>query len=113
MWKKGRQNSGYKIITLINRKINLFKLYGFDSYIIKYNKGHFIPPHKDLVKFGRHYRINIILFNSNKEGGKFICEEYKTYFFKRIILFRPDLCEHSVSECDGNRVILSIGWLLK
>ena len=46
-----------------------------------------------------------------KSGGDFIC---KTPIFcsKRIKLFRPDICEHSVTKVvSGNRYLLSLGWV--
>ena len=110
MWNIGRQNTGYKKLTIFNKKINLFNFYGFDTYIIKYIDGNYIPKHIDEVKFGKHYRINIIL--KKCEGGEFICKNYKSYLNGRIIFFRPDLEEHEVTVCKGTRLILSIGWLI-
>ncbi len=109
-WDLGRQKTGYKRLTLFNCKINLFKFYGFDTHIIKYDDGNFIPPHKDKVKFGKHHRMNIILWSSG--GGEFICNNSKKFLWDKIIYFRPDIEEHSVSPCEGKRIVLSIGWLI-
>lgn len=108
-WVYGRQLTGYKTLTLLNVKLPIFKFYGFDLHIIKYNKGDYIPPHKDPVKFGKHHRINFIIWKGR--GGKFLCNNSKKYLFDRIIYFRPDLEEHAVSLCKGLRIVLSIGWL--
>jgi hypothetical protein len=84
----------------------------FDCYLIRYPIGSAIPPHKDQVSEGRHFRMNLVLKKS-RAGGEFLC---KTPIFatQRIKLFRPDLCEHSVTTVEGSpRYILSLGWVLK
>jgi hypothetical protein len=64
---------------------------GFDAYLLKYEAGMLLPTHKDPVKNGRHYRINITL----RGKGILFCEKV---IFKLwcIYMFRPDLYEHSV-----------------
>lgn len=111
IWKLGRQMTKYKTLTLLNWKVNFFKFYGCDLHLIWYSKSHYIPPHTDPVKFGRHYRINIVLIKS-KSGGEFICEKAKRFFWGRILYFRPDVMEHSVTECSDTRFVLSFGWLM-
>jgi len=107
-WSKGRQDSGYK-------KIKLFvsKQYRFDCYLIKYEKGDFIPKHKDNVDDKYiHNRINVLLKKADK-GGEFYCDNYKI-FLNRIIFFQASEEIHSVSKIEkGTRLILSIGWLTK
>ncbi len=84
----------------------------FDSYLIRYPEGSEIPPHTDQVTTGRHYRLNIIL-KSPREGGEFICAK-PIFATRRIKLFRPDACEHSVTRVvGGNRYVFSLGWVRK
>lgn len=105
-WQKGRQNSGYEKMLLAGT----YWPFKFDCYLLKFKTGAKIPTHKDPVKKGKHFRLNIILKKAFK-GGKFICDKV-IYKNDRIIYFRPDLHEHSVTEIkDGTRYILSIGWI--
>lgn len=106
-WENGRQNSGYKKLLLFKSNL-LFKC---DLYLLSFSKGSEIKPHVDKVDFGNHYRLNIV-FKKPQIGGDFICN--KTIVnMKRIILFRPDLYEHSVSKIkSGKRLVLSFGFLL-
>lgn len=106
-WQRGRQDTGYDKMLLLAMSWPL----PLDSYLIHYPEGSEIPPHRDPVKSGRHYRLNIIL-KSCGAGGEFICET-SMFTTKRIKLFRPDLHEHSVTKViDGSRYVLSIGWIL-
>jgi len=106
-WQSGRQGSGYD-------KMLLFTLpwpIPFDSYLIRYPEGSSVPPHKDPVQVGRHYRLNIIL-KASTSGGEFVCSN-PIHESRRIKLFRPDDCEHSVTLVQGgSRYVLSIGWVL-
>ncbi len=102
-WKKGRQHTGYDILTIISF---LF----FDIHLIRYNAGNFIPKHIDAVDKHKHHRINIVL-QQPKYSGIFICDKAKRYLFGRIIYFRPDIMEHSVTICNTQRLVLSIGWV--
>jgi hypothetical protein len=107
-WQRGRQDTGYDKVLLLTGKWPL----GFDCYLIKYPEGSSIPPHKDPVATGRHYRLNIILWKS-PEGGEFVCDN-PILSLPRIKLFRPDQSEHSVTTVKGgSRYILSIGWIFK
>lgn len=106
-WQSGRQGSGYDKMLLLTAPWPV----PFDSYLIRYPEGSSIPPHRDPVQTGRHYRLNIVL-KAPKSGGEFLCEN-PIYQSRRIKLFRPDICEHSVSKVQGgSRYILSIGWVL-
>lgn len=106
MWKYGRQNSGYKTLTLW--KSTRLKT---DGYIIHYPDGSHIPPHTDPASPGyAHHRVNIIL-KPPTSGGAFQCDTFKKW--GPIIYFRPDLYEHSVTPCQGSRWIFSFGWLKK
>ena len=107
-WEQGRQETGYAKMLLFTGVWPL----KFDSYILKYPDGAFIPPHTDPVKTGRHYRLNIVLKNA-PQGGEFICGN-PIFESKRIKFFRPDACEHSLTKVQGgSRYVLSIGWIKK
>lgn len=106
-WQRGRQGSGYDKMLLLTAPWPL----PFDSYLIRYPEGSSIPPHTDPVQRGRHYRLNVIL-KSPQAGGEFVCDK-PLFATERIKLFRPDQCEHSVTEVKGgSRYVLSIGWVL-
>jgi hypothetical protein len=67
-WEKGRQNTGYdKLLWAINPFI-----IPFDCYLLRVPEGTQIPPHRDPVTAGRHYRLNIIVKRS-PSGGEFVC----------------------------------------
>jgi hypothetical protein len=91
-WQNGRQHGcEYKKFPLWYFKIWKF---GFDCYILKYNSNQTLPGHKDPIKDGKHWRLNVGYGVSN-----FVCE--KLIFGKKlgkftIFLFRPDLYEHSL-----------------
>jgi len=105
-WTKGRQEGcDYKKFTFI-----YFKLYkfGFDGYILKYEKDQILPEHVDPVNDGDHYRLNVGYGKS-----KFTCE--KTIFtFKigniSVYLFRPDLYKHSLRTYEKTTK-LSLGFV--
>lgn len=106
-WQRGRQGTGYDKMLLVTAKWPL----PFDSYLIRYPEGSAIPPHTDPVQSGRHYRLNVVL-KSPKSGGEFICAT-PIFATKRIKLFRPDACEHSVTQVvGGSRYVFSLGWVL-
>jgi len=101
-WRKGRQDSGYSKLTLLN-------ILFFDLYVLKFPVNSEIAPHTDRAK-RPHYRLNVILKRA-ADGGEFICSE-TILDWSRIKLFRPDLHEHSVTKITkGTRWVLSIGWL--
>ncbi|WP_431635496.1 hypothetical protein ACQVBX_16595 [Dyella sp. KULCS107] len=106
-WQKGRQGSGYDKMLLLTGRWPL----PFDSYLIRYPEGSEIPPHTDPVTEGRHYRLNLVL-KSPKLGGDFVCAS-PIFASRRIKLFRPDACEHSVTKvAGGSRYVLSLGWVI-
>jgi hypothetical protein len=106
-WQAGRQGSGYDKMLLLAASWPL----RFDSYLIRYPEGSEIPPHTDPVQAGKHYRLNIIL-KSPQAGGEFMCAA-PIFASKRIKLFRPDRCEHSVSRViGGSRYVFSVGWVI-
>lgn len=105
-WQSGRQGTGYDKMLLFTLSWPL----AFDSYLIRYPEGSEIPPHTDPVQLGRHYRLNVIL-KSPRSGGEFVCAN-PIYSSRRIKLFRPDACEHSVTRVEGgSRYVLSLGWI--
>jgi hypothetical protein len=107
-WQRGRQNSGYDKMLLLQSWWPL----PFDVYLLRYPEGAEVPPHRDTVSFGRHYRLNIILTRP-QAGGEFVCAQ-PLFATNRIKLFRPDLEEHSVSRVrQGTRYVLSLGWVLR
>ena len=107
-WQRGRQGTGYDKMLLLTARWPL----PFDSYVIRYPEGSEIPPHTDPVQAGRHYRLNIVL-KSSPSGGEFVCAA-PIYASRRIKLFRPDACEHSVTRVvGGSRYVLSVGWVRK
>ena len=107
-WQRGRQGTGYDKMLLLTARWPL----PFDSYLICYPEGAEIPPHTDPVQAGCHYRLNIVI-KSSPSGGEFVCAT-PIYASRRIKLFRPDVCEHSVTRVvGGSRYVLSLGWVLK
>jgi len=106
-WQKGRQGTGYDKMLLATGSWPV----PFDSYLIRYPEGSAIPPHTDPVRSGRHYRLNIIL-KSPRSGGEFVCAD-PIFASRRIKLFRPDACEHSVTQVvGGSRYVFSLGLVL-
>src|SRR5689334_17051929 len=93
-WQEGRQETGYLKMLLLSSYLPI----PFDIYLLKYVEGSFVPPHKDVVKKGHHYRLNIIL-KKPQAGGDFICQG-AIVNRPRIKLFRPDLYEHSITKIE-------------
>ncbi len=110
-WKKGRQNSGYYKLSLIES--NLFK---FDMHVLKMPTGSFINLHQDPITpehkalgYNEHHRLNIVI--KRAFGGIFWSKSLGRVY-DRIIRFRPDIDQHSVKKVEhGTRYVLSIGWL--
>jgi hypothetical protein len=107
-WDKGRQKTGYDKMLLLANPI----LLPFDCYLLHFPEGSGIPPHRDPVKSGRHFRLNFVIKRSPR-GGEFVCDQ-PIFQSKRLNLFRSDRCTHSVTTVEGgSRYVLSIGWVLK
>lgn len=82
----------------------------FDMYLLKFPVGSEIPPHTDTLREGKHYRLNFVLKQA-REGEVFLCNS-PIFETNRVKLFRPDITEHEVSKIrQGNRYVLSIGWV--
>ena len=107
-WDRGRQGTGYDKLLLLENHV----LLPFDGYLLRYPAGSSVPPHRDRVQGGRHFRLNIVLKRS-PGGGEFVCER-PLYRSARVNLFRSDLSEHAVTRVEGgSRYVLSIGWVLR
>jgi hypothetical protein len=105
-WREGRQRSGYDKMLLLQSAWPL----PFDVYLLRFREGSEIPPHTDAVASGRHYRCNVVV-RSAKQGGEFVCAT-PIFATRRIKLFRPDACVHSVTRVvEGTRYVLSVGWV--
>lgn len=101
-WIPGRQGGDYKKKLLATMYIP--RIFGFDMYMLKFAPNCHLREHRDSVKRGRHYRLNIIL----KGKGDFKCE--KTIInTRRVVLFRPDKYLHSMQNDGNERKVLSIG----
>ncbi len=95
-WIPGRQkNCEYKKLCLWYFRI--WK-WGFDAYILKYNARTFLPIHTDVVKNGRHYRLNIKLWGQAQFfiSEKPLSSKYNSTY-KRINFFQPDLYYHALN----------------
>lgn len=103
-WEPGRQGSGY-----FKRK--LFGWSWGDCYLLKYPEGSRVPPHRDPVPTGRHFRLNIELRKA-RDGGEFYGGA-PIVNHGRVVLFRPDMHVHAVSPVyEGTRWVLSLGAVL-
>lgn len=106
-WAAGRQGTGYE-------KLKLFELrwpVKTDAYILRFDKGVGVTPHTDPVRDGRHYRMNITLVKP-KYGATFMCRR-KIVDWWRVVVFRPDVEEHSMTPAMcGPLYLLSVGWVV-
>jgi len=106
-WEESRQANGYTKLLLA---ANPF-LIPFDCHLLRYAEGSQTPPHRDPVRAGRHFRLNIVLKHA-PAGGEFICSD-AIFHSSRLNLFRSDICTHSVTQVKGgSRYVLSFGWVL-
>lgn len=103
-WQAGRNKEcSYQKFPLWNFRLWKF---GFDAYIIKYEPSTILPKHKDPVKGGKHWRLNIKL----KGVATFIANEC-FYINKTFIVFRPDIVEHSLIVYRKGCTKLSLGFV--
>jgi len=85
----------------------LFRSRRLSIYLVRYSAGHQVVPHVDMVSEGRLYKLNLVVVKP-ASGGEFRCERNLLNWSGRIIVFRPDLYQHSVSRIEsGNRWLLS------
>lgn len=105
IWESGRLGTGYdKMLLAFFRKC-------FDCWVLRFPVGSYIMTHKDPVENGRHYRLNIVL-KRPPQGGEFVCSD-TIFEMPRVVLFRPDIAEHSMKRVyGGSGYALSIGWVL-
>lgn len=90
-WTKGRQDSTqYEKWCFLYWK---FFCFGFDGYLLRYKENQQLPIHRDPIKDGRHYRLNIKL----KGKCKFWCTRTIWNWGERIVYFRPDLFFHNLT----------------
>ncbi|MGB5856027.1 MAG: hypothetical protein WBH20_12330 [Oceanisphaera sp.] len=91
---------------VINRGLLHFRRLSVN--LVTYPKGHSVMKHHDPMGSGSYYKLNVVMIKA-QEGGVFETERVIFSLFNRVILFRPDLYEHSVSTITrGKRVLLSI-----
>jgi len=103
-WVRGRQeNAVYFKSCIFSFKVYKF---GFDCYILKYPPNTSLPRHKDPVKNGRHWRLNITL---KGKSTFYLFTEKGLKRFYRFCLFRPDIQEHWVQSYEKGCLKLSIG----
>jgi hypothetical protein len=89
-WQKGRQKqTEYEKFPLWYFRIWKF---GFDGYILRYQRGTSLNLHRDPIEGGKHWRLNIKLYGD----AMFFQENRGTLKRSRIVLFRPDLHLHSL-----------------
>ena len=106
-WKKGRENTGYEQLLLF---INPFVI-PFNCWLLRFPEGSHLPPHRDTLRSGRHFRLNIIVKRS-PSGGEFVCAD-PIFQTRRLKFFRSDTSTHSVTRVvGGSRYVISIGWIL-
>ena len=91
---------------VINR--SLLHLRRLTINLVTYPEGHRVMRHNDPMGNGSYYKLNVVLIKP-EEGGVFETDRVIFSIFNRIILFRPDLYDHSVSTImRGKRVLLSV-----
>lgn len=106
-WRAGRQEK------TVYQKFPLwyFRIWkwGFDAYVLKYAPNTKLDWHKDPVKGGKHWRLNVKL----KGFATFLIEKSNgcTIYFKRCIFFRPDIQEHKLNVYGKGCTKLSFGFV--
>jgi hypothetical protein len=83
-WEKGRQGTGYDKSLIF---VSPFPV-PFDCYLLRFPEGTEIPPHRDPVTTGRHYRLNVVIKRA-LSGGDFICAD-PMLDWRRLKFFRSD-----------------------
>lgn len=107
-WESGRQGTGYDKLLLATGPLPV----PFDCYLLRFPPGTEVPPHRDALETGRHYRLNVVLRGAER-GGEFVCSD-PLFASRHIKLFRPDRSVHAVTRVEGRtRWVLSVGWVLR
>lgn len=101
-WRPGRQNAAYDVFAFY--QFVLFG-WGFDAHLIRYRAPVHLPRHTDRVEGKEHFRLNVIIGSVGSPDYAATILNIKN----RIILFRPDISEHSVAVERGSRYVLSFG----
>jgi hypothetical protein len=109
-WEHGRQGTGY----LKHRLASAMWPIPWDVYLLKFPPGSHIPRHRDLSVLGRHYRLNVTLWNAHPKHPFQSTGWLWRGFGRRVVLFRPDIHAHAVRRIEiGTRYVLSFGWLCR
>ncbi len=104
-WLPGRQaKTHYWKFPLWSFRIWKF---GFDAYILKYKPTTLLDWHKDPVKNGKHWRLNIKL----KGWATFEVKGKAWWLPLGITVFRPDLYEHRLMVYQYGCTKLSFGFV--
>lgn len=112
-WRDGRQDSGYKILTIYWFYLPYFET---DCHLIYYPTGSRLPVHRDkfynLGQEMNHYRLNILL-KKPKTGGKFFCRKTIINWW-RVSLFKASKWTHGVTKVEnGERLVLTFGFAFR
>lgn len=119
-WHPGRQGTGYDILSLkkmagapFDRARQLIGVQhdgAWDAYLIRYNDGSFIPPHRDDASFGlRHRRLNVLVTAPISGGELLIGGILVSLAEGDGVMFHPNEDEHSVEPVVGERLLFSVG----
>jgi len=111
LWKKGRQGTGYNVLTFWSR-------WFFDLHLIQIPVGTDVPWHVDAVPRKKHHRINVHFNDQLRVKYMDTDGSLRSWFKGRIVYFRPDLRMHMVRRTvptyQSNHkptYILSLGWV--
>ena len=123
-WTRGRQGTGYEVLHvkdapdfsgLVQRAILRLGPYFedfYDAYLIRYQEGDFIPPHRDEAAFfgKRHHRVNAMVAIA-EAGGDLLIDGVRVEFpLGAAVDFFPDEEEHEVTPVTrGRRILFSVG----
>jgi hypothetical protein len=104
-WIEGRQKltKYHKWCFLYFKFLN----FGIDGYILRYEPATILPIHKDQIKDGSHYRLNIKI----KGRSSFWCPSTIYRKGNSIVAFRPDLFYHSLT-CYTKTYKISLGFAI-
>jgi hypothetical protein len=85
-----------------------------DCYLIRYDKGAFIPSHFDSAPTGaEHHRLNALV-EAGDGGDLMVSGKLVALKLGDAYVFRPDAEEHEVKRVRrGRRLIFSVGTLLR
>lgn len=102
-WVAGRQKG------TLYKKMLLLQLSFMDIYLLKYEPFTYLAPHRDTIPHKKHWRVNLVLCGN----GTFVADQFKSFFFGRLIVFRSDIQAHAVINGNKKRYVLSIGFYQK